>query len=76
MDDLFSESGVNEYWFDTLLKGGMVGIKDDEWYVTVHGADAFNYVASSRIWSNYHCIRLLHQQGKGSRRGPGDGMFG
>ena len=75
MEDLFSESGVNDYWFDTLLKGGMVGINDDGWYVTVHGADAFNYVASSRIWSNYHSMIEFFTNKEG-QPGSGDSMFG
>ena len=77
MEDLFSESGVNEYWFDTLLKGGMVGVNDDGWFVTVHGADAFNYVASSRIWSNFHSmIDFFTNKEKENQGGSGDSMFG
>ena len=54
MEELSSESGVNEYWFNTLRNYGMLGVNDDGWYVTVHGGDAFNYVAGTGIWKNFH----------------------
>jgi hypothetical protein len=73
MEEL-SESGINEYWFDTLRGNGMLGINEDGWYVTVHGADAFNYVAGTRIWSNFHSmLEFFNDKDKEGRGGSGGG---
>ena len=77
MKELESESGVNEFWFNTLRESGIVGVNEDGWYVTVHGADAFNYVAGTRIWGNFHSmLEFFTNKDKEDREGSRDGMFG
>ena len=74
VEELSSESGVNEYWFNTLRNYGMLGVNEDGWYVTVHGADAFNYVAGTGIWSNFHSmLEFFANKDKEDRGGSGGG---
>ena len=74
MEELMSDSSINEYWFNTLRGSGMLGINEEGWYVTLHGGDAFNFVAGTAIWSNFHTMmEFFTDRDKGDSR---DNMFG
>ena len=73
------ENGISEYWFDTLLRGGLLGMNEDGWYLTVHGGDAFSYVANSAVWQNYHSmVDFFYNKDRQNERGGGseDKMWG
>ena len=72
MDDLFSESGVNEYWFDTLLKGGMVGIK------MTSGMSPSMELMPSTTWraAGYGATTTLRSTSSPTRKRKADGVPG
>ncbi len=74
LEELASETGINEHWLNSLVGNHLVGINEEGWFVTIHGADAFNYVASTAVWGNYNSmIEYFNDRDKEDRGGSGSG---